>query len=164
MTNLDTEALAALLDRQAIIEVLQRYILGMADRNHQLVLSCFTEDAQVDYEFIKLRSRAELARFMEDRRSSAGKNLYGLERVTYGAQQLPNIWVTLRGDEADVRSEGGSTYAGWRGEEKIVVMRSLTYHDLMRRVEGAWLIARRDHRPGWRVELPAVDVPAELAR
>jgi len=164
MANLDTEALAALLDRQAIIEVLQRYILGMADKNHPMVLSCFTEDAQVDYGFIKLHSRSEMASFMGGRRGSAGTNLYGIERVTYGAQQLPNIWVTLRGDEADVRSEGSSTYAGWRGEEKIVVMRSLTYYDLMRRVDGRWLIARRDHRPGWRVELPAVDVPAELAR
>jgi hypothetical protein len=153
-------ALAELLDRQAITAVLHQYAEGMGTQDSAKVIGCFTDDAFIDYGFATVQGRAEMEGFFGF--GTPGKGPIGLDHTTSRMQILPSIAITLRGDEADVRSQGLSAYGGWRDGEALVVMRSLTYEDEVVRVDETWRIRRRLHLPGWQVELPAVSVPPVL--
>jgi hypothetical protein len=153
-------ALDELLDRQAITDVLHRYAEGMGTQDSAKVIGCFTDDAFIDYGFATVQGRAEMEAFFGF--GSSGKGPIGLDHTTSRLQILPSIAITLRGDEADVRSQGLSAYGGWRDGEARVVMRSLAYDDeLVRDAEG-WRIRRRIHLPGWQVDVPALSVPPVL--
>jgi ketosteroid isomerase-like protein len=154
------EALAELLDRAAITAVLHQYADGMGSQDASQVIDCFTDDAFIDYGFATVQGRAEMEEFFGF--GGSGKGPIGLDHTTSRMQILPSISITLRGDEAEVRSKGLSAYGGWRDGEAIVVMRSLAYEDEVVRVGETWRIRRRIHHPGWQVELPAQSVPPVL--
>jgi hypothetical protein len=154
-------ALAELLDREAIRAVLHQYVDGMITSDPAKVIECFTDDAFIDYGFATVEGRAEMEAFFgfgSETRAGAGTGPIGLDQTTSRLQLLPSIWITLRGDEADVRSQGLSAYGGWRDGRPVVVMRSLAYADELVRDGDNWRIRRRVHHPGWQVELPAQSV------
>jgi ketosteroid isomerase-like protein len=157
ITERAAAALAELLDRDAITAVLQRYAEGMGSQDTAMVIGCFTDDAFIDYGFATIQGRAAMEEFFGA--GPTGKGPIGLDATTSRMQLLPSISITLRGDEADVRSKGMSTYGGWRDGQALVVMRSLEYDDELVRDGERWRIRRRVHLPGWQVELPALSVP-----
>jgi hypothetical protein len=150
-------ALAELLDREAIRAVLLQYVDGMVTSDPAKVIACFTDDAFIDYGFATVEGRAEMEAFFGFGSAPTGGPI-GLDQTTSRMQLLPSIWITLRGDEADVRSQGLSAYGGWRDGAPVVVMRSLAYEDELVRDDDVWRIRRRVHHPGWQVELPAQSV------
>jgi hypothetical protein len=153
-------ALDELLDRQAITDVLHRYAEGMGTQDSAKVIGCFTDDAFIDYGFATVQGRAEMEAFFGF--GASGKGPIGLDHTTSRLQLLPSIAITLRGDEADVRSQGLSAYGGWRDGEARVVMRSLAYDDELVRGPEGWRIRRRIHLPGWQVDVSALSVPPVL--
>jgi hypothetical protein len=156
MNQSKKKALAELLERDAIASVLRQYSDGMESSDGAKSAACFTDDAVIDYGFTTLRGRAEIDAHLSG--SSKGISLYGIDRKVSTMHQVANVRIVLNGKTADVFSEGISIHAGWRDEQPIVVMRSIANRDAFRRVKGRWLIQSRVHSPGWRVELPAVEV------
>jgi len=151
--------LAELFDRQAIAAVLQQYADGMARQDFAAIIDCFTDDAFIDYGFATIQGRAAMEEFFGSSSAPKPGRPFALDATTTRMQLLPSITITLRGDEADVRSQGMSAYGGWRDGEALVVMRSLGYEDEVVREGERWRIQRRIHLPGWQLELPAQSVP-----
>ena len=146
-------------DREAITEVIHQYIAGMENRQAGNVAACFSDDAVIDYGFNVVRGRAEIdEHFRPKSQSGSGIAMFGIDRLSSTMQLLPTIRITFDGDDAEVVSEGMSTHAGWRGDQAVVIMRSLYYKDQFRRINGKWLIRSRVRTPGWQVEMPAQQI------
>jgi len=148
-------ALAELLDRHAIEQVLHRYLFAIDERGRDpraidLLLSCFTLDATLSYHNgeVVLNSRDEARDYFENRRGFARKRItvHGcthalgnlvIEFNERGAQATAHVVVALSGDVDD---------------QPVLMHRGITYTDQFVRQGEQWLIAEREHAPVWHHE------------
>jgi len=135
----------ALEDRDAISRLIIQYAEAVDRRDADLLITCFTDDAEASFGGIGVPGRGgkAVAAFLG---SVAGTpQQTGIPMKT--SHLFNNVVITLDGDEADVRSTA-SVYSV-RGEPEQVHIRGITYHDRVRRTADGWRIARRVHVPHW---------------
>jgi ketosteroid isomerase-like protein len=137
-------------DRRAIEDVIYRYAHGTDDRDVDLVLSCFSSDAEVDYDGkIQRHGTDELRELFGGSGRQVGASLVGLDEVQATTHHMNNVLITFDGNDADVRTTALAFLAGRRANEDLVVQRGLRYHDRFHSYDGDWRIRRRAHTLVW---------------
>jgi ketosteroid isomerase-like protein len=158
MNRLDQPAPTPADDLWAIEQVVYRYAHGIDARDLEMVLSCFTDDAEVDYDGrIQRRGAAELRELFggptERRRASSG--MVGLDTVERTTHHMTNVLIELDGEHAAVQTTALAFLAGRRDGSEVVVQRGLRYVDQFVRRDGNWAIEHRVHSMVWSSAVPA---------
>jgi hypothetical protein len=133
------DALAALLDRAAIQDVLLRYARGVDRRDLDLVASCFTRDARYEGSLARGSIVDALAALR-----------VAFTRYASTLHFLGNQLIELDGDVARSETYALAHHVLPEGELRVVAVRYVD--ELVRRPTG-WLIERRvAHREWERIE------------
>jgi len=154
-----------LSDRAQITDVLHVYAAAVVQRDVDLLVSLFTDDATLDYQgHPDVRGADQVRAMFSGQLSTIGPNHRSLPFDEYivSAPLLTNILIDLDGDEADATSYCLATHAGTIAGDGRVIVRATRNLDRFRRVEGRWRIGRRIHDTCWGIEHPATVVkPAD---
>lgn len=156
MTTVDKDtAIAELLDKQAIYEVVMRYCRGIDRLDFDLVRDAYHPDA-IDHHTGFDGNVDDFITWVEPKLRAIGGTMH----------HIGNHLVELHGDFAV--SESYSTAAHWGGGEGIGMVNFTSgcrYVDLMERRDGKWAIAERWAVREWtrsdagRLTLPESDGP-----
>jgi len=139
-------AVQALLDRQAVADVVLRYCRGIDRLDLELVRACYHPDATDDHGSSHVRTRDEYVEWV------AGV----LERFTGTMHVVSNQLIEIDGDHAHSETYGVAYH--W-GEPIDDARRNFTtgfrYVDRFERRDGEWRIARRVSVREWTHVVPA---------
>lgn len=136
MDSDDAAAMARLMAKDEIVDLVHRYSYYVDHRLYDEVVELFTEDCVVDFgpEYPTLRSRADLRR------------MFGHPEGAFAttSHHNANVLVTFEGpDRASVRT---SVYAWHRRFDGTTPRLWGYYHDSVVRLAGGWRIAERQLR------------------
>lgn len=147
MTPPDPAAIALLIDRQAILDCVNRYCCGVDRLDRKMMLSAYHPDAIDDHGHI--RARADIFIDFVIARHRAGLTLSHQHHIT-------SHMVEIDGDVAH-----GTTYylysATAPGEPPQLSLHSGRYIDRFERRDGRWAIAARVCLLEWSGEMAPVD-------
>ena len=154
-------AVQALVDRQAIADVLARYCRGVDRLDRDLVVSCYHPDATDEH-----------GSFTGGVEAYVDWAFRLLRRYTSTMHLLGNVLVELAGDVALSESYGIAHHRtepppGEAFDPKGNLVTGFRFVDRFERRDGAWRIARRVATTEWsRVDDPAQwwTIPAHLRR
>ena len=135
MTDATDHTIDRTADRLAIQETLNRYIWGMADRDYDAWLACFTTGGTVDY--TSAGGPAAPAALAKDWLAAAPSTFDGLVRHGGNARGAPN-----GDDEADVRSIY-KVVMRIPGDPPTYMEACGDYRDRLERTAAGWRIAHR---------------------
>jgi 3-phenylpropionate/cinnamic acid dioxygenase small subunit len=152
MAGDDASAVARLIDKDQIIDLVHRYSYGVDHRLYDEVVELFTENCVVDYtpEVPPVRSRAALRR------------MFGRAYGRYAATSHHNANVLVTFEDPDHASVRTSVYAWHRRDDGSTPRVWGYYHDLVVRRPEGWRIAERQLRvlgtEDWTMEMhPSLD-------
>jgi 3-phenylpropionate/cinnamic acid dioxygenase small subunit len=130
-------SLAEVADRLAVSDVLTRYALAMDTRDWELLASCFTEDARLDYDTSGVFGRKDFVEHCAE----------GLAKMKATQHCVTNHVVVLDGDHA-----GATSYviAQHVRENDATFTLGGTYHDELVRSGPDWRIASRRFVTSWK--------------
>ncbi|HEX4518308.1 MAG TPA: nuclear transport factor 2 family protein [Gaiellaceae bacterium] len=138
MDEIDPSALRALLDRQAILDCLQRCTRGIDRLDEELVLSAFHEDA-VDHHNSHTGTPTEFVAWF-----------WGRQEKRAGCQHyVTNTVIDLDGDTAHVETYFLATNR--QEGEDVMDLSGGRYVDRFERRGGEWRIALRQVVPEWKL-------------
>ena len=134
--------------RQAINELLVRYVLGLDHRDWAAVAACFAADAA----FIHPGGRADGAEAIVGRARAA------LEQLDASQHLLGSILVTVAGDEAQATSYFHAQHVRAAAPGGALYVIAGSYDDRLRLSADGWEIVERVQGYSWRSGNPAVIV------
>ena len=139
-----------LLEKAAIRETLVRYAAGIDRRDWDLMLSCFTDDVWAIFQGNDLgRGRDKILAYI----NTAAADL----RIVSSVHFLGNMYVEVDGERATADTYGIGYLVFDAGAGPTLRTRHLHYlDDLVRMVDGSWLIAKRVLINDWE-RMTAVD-------
>lgn len=134
------ERIAALLDKEAVADVIRRYAYGIDTRDEALVRACFDPDADIIGTVSTGPLREYLPRLLED------VNGYGATMHQLGTQL-----IDVHSDRATAKSYAVARhFRDPEGTEEVFVV-GVRYDDSLRRDDGGgWRIVERHVVPIWR--------------
>jgi uncharacterized protein (TIGR02246 family) len=140
--------LRQLIDRQAVTDLLVRYVLALDSHDWEAVAGCFAPDAV----FLHPGGQVEGPAAIVSRARAALEPLDGSQHL------LGSISVTVDGDAARATSYFHAQHvrAGAPGGDLYVI--AGTYRDRLRRDAGGWVIVERAQDYSWRSGNPEVIV------
>ena len=131
-----------ILDRQAIVEVIDRYGLSLDAKDYARFQTCFTRDAKVTYEGLDqpLDGPEATAAFCERALASfiATQHLLG------------NYDITIDGDRASAQTYLHATHVAPPESGGAILIVGGTYVDELVRTPEGWKIAERELVSRWR--------------
>jgi ketosteroid isomerase-like protein len=144
--------LRRLEDEAEIRHVVDRYSDGVRLRSPDLVLSCFTDDAVLDYGTLGTMSGNEAIRAFFTNAMQPGGRTPGDERRV-STPVMTNVVIEWKGDdEAHCESLCLAIHGDVRaGEEMVRVSGTRNLDDFVKTAQG-WRIRRRVHTTEWRFE------------
>lgn len=145
--------------RSAIEELLAAYSMGVARRDREQIVGCFTGDGVLDVGSVRLSGVDEIREFLRDVRPD-NAHLAGFDRATTSTPITSNVVIELDGDRARATSMGVVFHAGVRDDEPVVMVRGSEYEDELRCVDGSWLFASRRHRTVWEYKVRGAEPTA----
>jgi ketosteroid isomerase-like protein len=157
----DARRVAIAVDRDEITQVMYRYAKAVQHQDLELLLSCFTSDAVLDYgDFAQLEGedaiREMFGASMERRR--AGAAMFSLDEAIVSTPLMANVMVEVDGDQAHSEHTCLAIHAGRVGDGgRLLVHGTRNVDELVRTADG-WRIRHRRHETAWGTELDA-DVP-----
>ena len=130
--DLDARQLA---DRQAIVEVIDRYATSLDAKDYERFKTCFSEDAVVHYsdDLVGPEPTAAYAESV-------------LSQYAFTQHLLGNYEITLDGDRASARTYMHASHVTSEGEIWVV---GGTYIDRFERRDGDWKIVERALEAKW---------------
>jgi 3-phenylpropionate/cinnamic acid dioxygenase small subunit len=131
-----TVSTANVVDRLAVSDVLIRYATAQDSRDWELLASCFTDDARLDYDTSGVFGRDE---FVEHCR-------VGLARMKATQHLVTNHVIALDGDHAHSTSYVVAQHVR---ENDVTFTLGGTYHDDLVRSGYEWRIASRRFVTSW---------------
>ena len=141
MTDFSTHA--ALFDRMLIRERLELYMSALDRLDRELVIDCFTEDAELEYD-VKPERYVGGAQFFE-----ALSQVFA--RFSSTNHALSNSQVIVSGDTARVESRATAVLVD--KESQRTSIRGVRYLDDLVRCGNDWKIRRRIHQPLWQYDV-----------
>jgi hypothetical protein len=132
------ESTAATADRLAVCRLAPTYALGIDSRDEALVRSVFTPDAVLSGTLGEAPVDEYVPRLLD--------GVAGFEATMHN---ITNQYVALDGDEADVWSYAIAVHLVAPDSGRDDLTMGVQYRDHARRVDGGWLIARRDTVKLW---------------
>jgi hypothetical protein len=156
----DDNGIRELRDRAEIAEVLNRYADGMRLADVDTLVSCFTEDAHLDYGHVKMQGAAEIrayfARLSAPPASTSGPRMFDSGRVS--TPVMTNVAIEMRGSEAHCESMCLAIHAGYQdGDGKVVVRGTRNIDEFAHTAEG-WQIRDRRHEALWSFEVAGTPI------
>ena len=144
--------LQALSDRTEITDVINRYAVGVAARDVDLLVSLFADDAVLDYYGRQPIEGTEAIRalFTPD----PARPALPLDPHVVSTPIMTNVLIEVDGDAAHAESYCLATHAGERDGEGLVLVRGTRNVDDLRRTPVGWRITRRRHEKLWSIEVP----------
>ncbi len=146
--NETTAALAALLDKQAITEVIYRFARGLDRIDATVLRSVFWEDATDDHGIFV----GPAARFVE----WVVPVLRGIE---HSQHLIGNVLITLDGDRAESEAYFHAYHREIHDGQAIDRIAAGRYLDRFERRRGEWRIRHRQAVYDWSRFMPAADQP-----
>ncbi len=138
----------ALEDRNEIQDVIVRYAHAIDEHDNDLLVSCFTDDAEASFAGVPAGVGGRAIAAFLDSLMGTGPRVPSLHLFT-------NVVVALDGDQADVRSN--AIVYNLRTETARLHLRGISYHDTFVRTPTGWRIRKRVHSAAW--EAAADSVP-----
>ena len=131
------KSLAELTDRLAVSDVLTRYATAMDTRDWELLASCFTEDARLDYDTSGVFGRKDFVAHCSE----------GLGRMKATQHCVTNHVISLDGDRARARSYVIAQHV--RENDATFTLGGI-YHDELVRSGDEWRIVGRRFVTSWK--------------
>jgi 3-phenylpropionate/cinnamic acid dioxygenase small subunit len=128
---------ADVADRLAVSDVLIRYATALDNRDWELLASCFTDEATLDYDTSGVYGRDDFAEHCR----------VGLGRMKATQHVVTNHVIALDGDRAHSTSY---VIAQHVRENDITFTLGGTYHDDLVRSGAEWRIASRRFVTSWK--------------
>ena len=131
-----------------IRSVIERYFNAVDRRDWELLAACFTEDVAFEFNLdtvIQVHGREALIERMRAMPKSAAS-----------IHSLASTSILVDGDTASAVTFGTAQVVLDRIDGGRVLVRGLRYDDKLKRVDGAWRIAKRRHLPIWQYETVSV--------
>ncbi len=143
-------------DRLAVSEVLDDYARGIDSRDWDLVVSCFTADAYLDYTaFGSIKGPVE---------EVVGWLQNAVSSFVMSQHHITNRHITIDGDEAVVSAELLAIMGMTSGEGTMSMMYTGgQYNDRCVRTSDGWKIAKRTCDRGWLATAPDATGPTSPA-
>lgn len=136
-----------LADRQAILDVLVRYMAGIDAKDAAVVRSAFHPDAVDRHQGHPERGLDEFMAFLEPLLPQMGPT----------AHYLGGVAIELDGDEAVARYPAIAFHRLGEGERAIDSIMGARVVDRLTRREGQWRIAERTVAYDWNHDRPAAE-------
>lgn len=139
-------------DRLAVSEVLDEYARGIDSRDWDLVVSCFTEDAYLDYTaFGSIKGPVgDVVGWLQE----------ALAAFVMSQHHVTNRHITIDGDEAVVSAELLAIMGMATEPNKMSMMfTGGQYNDRLVRTPDGWKIAKRTCDRGWLANAPDASGP-----
>lgn len=149
------DRVAALEARTAIMELMARYSRGVAARDREQILACFTGDGTMDVGPVRVSGIDQMREFLSDMKPG-NAHLEGFDQASTSTPTISNVEIHLDGDRATATSMCVVFHAGGRDGGPIVMVRGTEYADDLECVDGTWLFATRRHRTNWEYWVPGV--------
>jgi hypothetical protein len=146
----------ALRDRGEIADVINRYAEGMRRPDVETLVSCFTDDAYLDYGHVTMRGAEEIRQYFTRISTPAPPDAPGPRMFDAGRISTPimtNVLIELHGLEAHCESMCLAIHAGRRDGEGRVVIRGTRNVDEFARTATGWRIRTRKHEALWGFEV-----------
>lgn len=154
LTDEQVQAVAELIDRRAIDDLLIRYATAVDTKDWDLYETCFTEDAFIDYE-----SAGGIKGKLPEVRSWLEKTLVMFPMTQH---VVCNRVIELGGDKATARSVFYNPMGLPQGEErKILFFDGGYYNDKLVRVDGGWRIVERIEESSYSTRLSKLMEPMQ---
>ena len=156
-TNDGNDSTAELKDRAEIADVLNRYADGMRDSDVDRLVSCFTDDAHLDYGHVTLRGLDEVRQYFSRIASPmaldvGSPRMFDSRRVS--TPVVTNVVIVLNGSVAHCESMCLAIHAGHRDGDVKIVVRGTRNIDEFARTAIGWQIHARRHETLWSFEVP----------
>ena len=145
------DALTALLDKQAIAEVIARYSRTLDWLDEAGHAACYWPDAAIDYGFFK-GSAAEFVPVVMAIEQASARRWHMMSGLQIKLHDAAHASAECYGIAAGARQGDDGSYAG--------TMYGGRYLDEFEARGGEWRIARRDYALDWSLPLPNQPVPA----
>jgi hypothetical protein len=131
--------LQAISDRLEITDVLIRYGTALDTRDWELVATCFTVDAILDYDAF---GRVTVGQFTDQAKG-------GLGLMPASQHTVTNIAIEVDGDRATCRSYASAMHVRPPAEGNKTYLLGGVYTDILERTPEGWKIANRTFRSSW---------------
>jgi ketosteroid isomerase-like protein len=144
-------SLADLIAREEIADVVRGYAVGIDSRDVVAVLSCFTDDATLNYFAgdVVVRGTAEITEFFSFDRPNPV-----LERTEGSTHTSEITSLNLAGDTATASVACVSHLVGRKNGARILAIRGIRYDDEFIKTADGWKIRYRRHTLLWEALLP----------
>jgi hypothetical protein len=150
--------LESLADKADITDVVNRYAEGVRLGDVDLILSCFADEATLDYgHHGQVEGTANIRQFFLAGRSvsapTSGAPQVLDERIG-STPVMGNVTIALRGDYAHCESMCLAIHFGVAAGEGSVVVRGTRNEDDLVRTGAGWRIRKRVHETLWSFQVP----------
>ena len=150
-----------LVDRAEINDLVNRYGEGVRTRDIDLLASCFSDEAVLEYGHATVVGMADIRAFFAGGSAAApgasGPVLALDERVA-STPVMSNVMIELDGDEAHCESMCLAIHCGFVGGAGSVIVRGTRNVDDLVRTGAGWRICRRVHATVWSFEVPGTPI------
>ena len=153
------ERVRLLESRAAIVDLLARYANGVASRDREQIIACFTSDGVMDVGPTQVKGPEEMRTYLRDLRPGAA-HLAGFDRATTSTPVPANVLIEVDGDRARATSMSVVFHAGSQEGAPVVMVRGTEYEDEFACPGGEWLFTLRRHRTVWEFKVEGVDPTA----
>src|SRR3954452_7613061 len=107
------ERIQALEARAEIMELFGKYSMGVARRDREQILACFSPDGVFEVGAVRLSGVAEIREYLKDMKPDT-PHLAGFDQATGSTPSPSNILIELKGDKATSTSTCIVCHAGAR--------------------------------------------------
>ncbi|MGI9592896.1 MAG: nuclear transport factor 2 family protein [Myxococcota bacterium] len=142
------DGVAALLDKQAIQELVTDYAAAIDDRDWQRLERCFVADGSALY--------GAAGSFQQGFPAIEALCRRVLEKLDASHHLVGNVRIELDGDEARSRCLFQAQHVRHGAEGGSLYLMGGEYHDTLRRTDDGWRIQQREIRAIWQDGNPAV--------
>lgn len=147
--------LLELSDRALITDVLFRYAKGIDDKNWEQVLSCFAPEIHLELLGRTVVGIGDVARLFRGELGGP-RTAVGIDSILASTHILANSIIELNGDVATADTQGVANLHACRDGRDVFLVRGVRYVDTLKKMDGIWLIARRNHTESWQYEASPV--------
>ena len=142
-------------DRSAIVELVNRYADGVRLGDAELITSCFSDDASIDYGHGRvMQGRQRISAYFSELLGPTSEEApLAFDLRLASTPVVSNVEIELEGDAAHCESACLAIHAGRRHERDFVVVRGTRNVDELVRTADGWKIRRRVHSSAWSFEV-----------
>ncbi len=145
--------------RAAIMDLLGRYAAGVASRDREQIIACFTADGVMDVGPSVVKGPDEMRVYLKDLKPGSA-HLSGFDQATTSTPVPANVLIEVGGDQARATSMSVVFHAGFHEGKPIVMVRGTEYEDEFACSNGEWLFTLRRHRTVWEFKVDGVALTA----